>query len=116
MKQFQRLIILTKNSKPSEHTFLKPEGFKTAEEEYKFFYETESSFFLECPDGEIRSVKALNYYWEALCIIEKILGVTAKQIAKEAWDLNSLIDPKESEFYNEFRSALINQIEDYMEE
>ena len=51
---------------PSACTHLRPEGFRTVEEERVFYFETTSLRIFECPDGVARSVSALNWFWEAL--------------------------------------------------
>jgi len=113
--QLTKLRILVNNPNASGASFLKPEGFKSSAKEYVFFYETKSPYGFKCPDGQIRIVEAINYYWECLGIINKSLGVTDIEIAESALTLANTIDCTDGSFDKVFKDSILLEIEDKME-
>lgn len=113
--QVVKMRILMNNQNPSKSSFLKPNGFKSSAEEYTYFYETVSPYAFQCPDGEVRVIDAINYYWECLSIIESSLGVTDKELANSAFSLVNSIQNCDDTFDHVFGETILIEIEDYME-
>lgn len=113
--QLTKLRILVNNPNASGASFLKPKGFESSAKEYVFFYETMSPYGFVCPDGRVRIVEAINYYWECLGFIKKSLGITDIEIAKNALSLANTIDCSDSSFDKVFKDSVLMEIEDKME-
>ena len=110
-----KMRIILNNPKPSQSSYLKPDGFASPAEEYAFFYESRSPYGFECPDGTVRIVQAINYYWECLGIIRHDLGITDAQIAAQAFSMARSIDCNDETFDKVFAESVLIEIEDQME-
>ena len=115
MDNVHKLSLLTKLPNPSKSTYLRRKGFATADDEYEFFFNTESDFVFEFPDNKIRSIQAYNYYWEAMYILEAEFDLPKDKVISDVWDLHTK-SFKNGDFDEELKNTLIYYIEDNMEE
>lgn len=111
-----RINYLAAHKKPLNCWYLAPNGFHKVEHEYDFMFQTIAPRAFVTPDGQVRTLRAVNINWETLTRLEKECGVDARELAAEAFKIASAIECDDQNFDQNILEAVIILIWDKDEE
>lgn len=111
-----RMRYLARFNEPQNGWYLAPNGFHHVEHEYEFMFQTMAPRAFATPDGQMRTLRAVNIYWETLTQLENEFDVNSRDLAAEAFTIAKAIEGHDQDFETNFYQTLIILILDKDEE